>query len=150
MKICVTCSPGGHLTEALQILPALKKHKVFFYTIYTEHTKQILKSYKKYFISNPIRNPIKYLSVIASSFSTLIKERPRVIISFGAGPTLPISLLSKLLFGCKLIYVECSAQVYEPSLTGKIIYPFSDLFFVQWNYLKEKFGNKAIFGGLLI
>ena len=150
MKICVTCSPGGHLTEAIQILPILKKHQVVFYTIYTEHTKQILKKYKKYFINNPVRNPLKYLSVIASSVTTLIKERPKVIISFGAGPTVPISLLGKFLFGSKLIYVECSAQVYEPSISGKIIYPFADMFLVQWKYLKEKYGEKAIYGGLLI
>ncbi len=150
MKIGIACSPGGHLTEALQMLPILKKHRIFFYTIDMEHTRKSLKSYKRYLIKNPVRNPLKYISVIFSSISALIKEKPKVIISFGAGPTIPISLLGKLLFGCKLIYIECSAQVYEPSATGKIIYPFADLFFVQWKYLAGKFGDKAIYGGLLI
>ena len=150
MKVCISCSPGGHLTEALQILPSLKKHKVFFYTIDVEHTRKSLSKYKKYLIPNPVRNPLKYLFVILHSLTVLLKERPNAVISFGAGPSLPISLLGKLLFGSRLIYVECSAQVYEPSLTAKMIYPFADLFFVQWKYLKEKLGDKAIYGGLLI
>ena len=150
MKIGITCSPGGHLTEAMQILPILKKHKIFFYTIDIENTRKSLKKYKKYLIQNPVRNPIKYISVFFSSLVALINEKPKIIISFGAGPTVPISLLGKLLFGCKLIYIECSAQVYEPSISGKIIYPFADLFFIQWPYLKEKYGDKAVYGGLLI
>ena len=150
MKIGITCSPGGHLTEAMQMLPILKAHQIFFYTIDVEHTKKSLKNYKQYLIQNPVRNPLKYIFVIFSSFLTLIKEKPNVIISFGAGPTIPISLLGKLLFGSKLIYVECSAQVYEPSLSGRIIYPFADLFFVQWKSLKGKYGDRAIYGGLLI
>jgi len=150
MKIGIACSPGGHLTEALQMLPILDKHKIFFYTIDVEHTRKSLRKHRRYLIQNPIRNPLKYLSIIFSSLSVLIKENPKVIISFGAGPTVPIALLGKLLFGSKLIYIECSAQVYEPSLSGKILYPFTDLFFVQWRYLKEKYGDKAIYGGLLI
>jgi UDP-N-acetylglucosamine:LPS N-acetylglucosamine transferase len=115
-----------------------------------EHTRKSLGKYKRYLIQNTIKKPLKYLSVIISSLSILLKEKQKVIISFGAGPTVPIALLGKLLFGSKLIYIECSAQVYEPSLSGKILYPFSDLFFVQWRYLKEKYGDKAIYGGLLI
>lgn len=150
MKIGIACSPGGHLTEALQILPILNKHQIFFYTIDVEHTRKSLRKYKRYLIRNPIRSPLKYLSVIISSLSVLFKEKPKVLISFGAGPTVPIVLMGKFLFGSKLIFVECAAQVYKPSLSGKIIYPFADLFFVQWRYLKEKYGDKAIYGGLLI
>ncbi len=150
MKVCITCSPGGHLTEALQLLPILKKHKVFFYTIDVSHVKNSLKGYRKYLVSNPTRNPLKFFSVLLSSMAALIKEQPKAIISFGAGVTVPISLLGKILFGSKLIYVECSAQVHEPSLTGRILYNFADLFFVQWKYLKEKYGSKAIYGGLII
>ena len=150
MNVCIACSPGGHLTEALQLLPILKKHKAFFYTIDVAHVKDSLKGRTKYLVDNPTRNPLKFVSVLIKSLVALIKEQPKVIISFGAGVTVPISLLGKILFGSKLIYIECSAQVREPSLTGKILYNFADLFFVQWKYLKAKYGEKAIYGGLII
>jgi len=150
MKVCIACSPGGHFAESLQVLPIVKKHEVFYYTIDVPYIRQTLAKSKNYLVSNPTRNPLKYFFIILSSLFVLLKEKPDVIITFGAGVTVPIALLGKLLFGSKLIYVECSAQVYKPAMSGKLIYPFADLFFVQWKYLKDQYGKKAIYGGLLI
>jgi len=152
MKICIACSPGGHLIESLQLLPILRKHEVFFYTVDEYHVRKTLKKYRKYFGPRLLRNPLQifdYIKNIFKSISVLLKEKPYVIISFGAGETIPISVFGKL-FGRKLIYIECSAQVYTPSISGKILYPFADLFFVQWRYLLKKYGDDAIYGGLLI
>ena len=37
-------------------------------------------------------------------------------------------------------------MVKELSLSGKIIYPFADLFLVQWKELSKKY-KKAVYGG---
>ncbi len=150
MKICVSSSAGGHLAEALQIVSELKNHEIFFFTFYVNHIKRSLKKYLVYFTFNPRRNPLVYFRIILKSFLVLLKERPKIIISTGAGVTIPISILGKLLFRSKLIYTECSAQVFKPAITGKILYPFADLFFVQWKYLLKYYGKKAQYGGLLI
>ncbi len=100
---------------------------------------------KKYFI----------LTLLTALFATCNQtqkqntEKPNVIISTGSNITIPIFILGKLL-GCKTIYIECSAQVRTPSLSGKICYLFADLFIVQWKYLLNRYGNKAVYGGLLI
>lgn len=150
MKICIACSAGGHLTEALQIVPSIKNNDIFFYTFFVKHLQSSLKNYRVYYTTNPKRNPLSLFKIFLHSFFVLLKERPKVIISTGANVTVPISILGKLLFRSKLIYVDCSAQVYRPSLTGRILYWFSDLFFVQWKYLLKCYGKKAIYGGLLI
>lgn len=150
MKICIACSAGGHLIESFKILPVIKKYDFFYFTFFVEHLKKTLRKYKVYFTINPKRNPIKFLKVIFDSIKVLIKERPNVIISTGAGVTVPICLIGKLIFKTRIIYIECSAQVYKPSYTGRILYWFSDLFFVQWSYLTKVYGKKAIYGGLLI
>jgi len=150
MKICIACSSGGHLTEAMELLPIIKKHDVFFFTLEVEHIKKSLKKYRLYLSDDPKRNPVKFFRLFLNSMLVLIKEKPDLVISTGAGVTLPLSILSKILFGSKIIYIECSAQVFRPSLTGRIIYWFSDLFFVQWKSLLKFFGKKAIYGGLII
>lgn len=50
--------------------------------------------------------------------------------------------------GVKIIFSESFACVYHMSLTGKILYTFSDLFCVQWNDLKEKFPKAEYIGRL--
>lgn len=149
-NICIACSAGGHFAEAIQLLPILKKYDVFFFTFYVSHLKKSLDGYRVYYTLNPRRNPLIYLRIFLKSLYVLLKEKPKVIISTGAGSTVPISILGKLLFRTKLIYVDCSAQVRTPSLTGKIIYGIADLFFVQWKSLQQRYGEKAIYGGLLI
>jgi len=150
MKICITCSAGGHLVESLQIASTIKTHEIFYFTFFVEHLRETLRKYKTYFTINPRRNPIKFLKVIYDSFKVLMGEKPKVIISTGAGVTIPICILGKLLFRTKVVYVDCSAQAYKPSYTGKIVYWFADLFFVQWKHMVKRYGEKAMYGGLLI
>jgi len=148
--ICVTCSAGGHFAEAIQLLSLLKNYDVFFFTFYVSHIRKSLEGYKIYYTLNPKRNPLIYMRILLKSLFVLLKERPKVIISTGAGSTVPISILGKFFFRTKLIYVDCSAQVTHPSLTGRVIYNLADLFFVQWKGLAKKYGDKAVYGGLLI
>lgn len=150
MKICITSSAGGHLAEALQIAKELKNHKIFFFTFYVDHIKESLKNYTVHFTINPRRNVFSYFKTTLKSILVLLQEKPDIIISTGAGFTVPISIFGKFLFNSRLVYIECSAQVFKPALTGKILYPFTDLFFVQWEYLLKHYGKKAQYGGLLI
>jgi UDP-N-acetylglucosamine:LPS N-acetylglucosamine transferase len=59
----------------------------------------------------------------------------------------PFSVLGKLL-GKKVIFVEDYSRVSKASTSGKIIYRFSDLFFVQWPELKAVY-PKGIYAGRL-
>ena len=76
------------------------------------------------------------------------REKPDLLLSTGAGPAVPFALVAKL-FGIPIVFVEISAQVTEPSLTGKIMYHLADRFFYQWKSLDSYF-PKATYGGLLL
>jgi UDP-N-acetylglucosamine:LPS N-acetylglucosamine transferase len=78
----------------------------------------------------------------------LIRTRPRAVISTGPGPAVPASLLAKL-FGIKVIFIETGSRVFALSSSGKILYRFADLFFVQWPELLACC-PKAIFAGRLL
>jgi len=148
MKVCLACSGGGHLTEILFIRPFYKKHEHFFVTFKRPNTINLTKNERVHFIIDPKRNPIKLIKNIIQSFKIIIEERPDVIISTGAGVAVPICYFGKL-FGTKVIFIESFARIEKPGFAGRLVYPISDLFIVQWERLLE-FYPKAVYGGLLV
>ncbi|HNT06480.1 MAG TPA: hypothetical protein PKJ21_09930, partial [Anaerolineae bacterium] len=65
------------------------------------------------------------------SFRALVCFRPRAIISTGPGVAVPACILAKVL-GIRVIYIETGSRVFALSSSGRILYRFADLFFVQW------------------
>jgi beta-1,4-N-acetylglucosaminyltransferase len=146
-KIGLICSPGGHWVEVLQLIEAFEDYPFFFLT-YNEKTTRDMEN--TYYIENFAKHPF---SLITGTFRILyifLKERPRVLFSTGAEIAIPAFYIGKFLFRMKLVYLECSAQVYHPSLTGKWVYPITDLFLVQWEYLLNQYGPRAKHVGGLI
>ncbi len=146
-KIGLICSPGGHLVEALQLMEAFEDSPFFFLT-YKEKATLNLKN--THYVANLARNPLNLLVGVIKIFFIFLKERPRILFSTGAEIAVPSFYIGKLLFRTQLIYLECSAQVYHPSLTGRWVYPISDLFLVQWKSLLQRYGPKATYVGGLI
>ena len=50
------------------------------------------------------------------------------------------------IFGSKVIYVETFANMKTKTATGRLVYPISNLFVVQWESLKELYPD-AVVGG---
>lgn len=65
----------------------------------------------------------------------LEKKKPDLIISSGAAVAVPF-WLGKL-FGAKTVYIEIFDRIDKPTLTGKLVYPVTDKFIVQWEELKK-------------
>jgi len=144
-KVCLACSAGGHLTELLQLEQAWKEKPHYFVSDHRLNAIDLSKRENVYFVSCPRRNPLKLVLNFFQSIRILIKENPAAIISTGADTAIPTCLLAKL-FGKKVIFIESFCRIKEPSLSGKIMYRFSDKFFVQWEQNKEFFPN-AIYKG---
>ena len=77
----------------------------------------------------------------------LAQEKPQVVITTGALIAFPFCLLQKLRGG-KVVYIESFARVKDASLTGKLIYPFADLFLIQWESLAEVYPKAKYVGGI--
>ncbi len=54
------------------------------------------------------------------------------------------------LFGARVLYIECGAQVVHPSVTGRVMYWLADEFYVQWPELLAAYGCRARFVGSLV
>lgn len=76
------------------------------------------------------------------AWEILQKEKPDLIISCGAAVAVPFFYLGKL-FGAKLVYIEVFDRIDKPTVTGKMVYPVTDRFIVQWEEQKKVY-PKAI------
>jgi beta-1,4-N-acetylglucosaminyltransferase len=146
-KIGLICSPGGHFVEILQLLEAMEGYSTFFLT-YKE--KATLNRKDTYYLRNFVRTPFYFIVGILQILFIFLKERPKILFSTGAEIAIPSFYIGKFLFRTKLVYLECCAQVFTPSLTGRCVYPISDLFLVQWDPLLKQYGPKAKYVGGLI
>lgn len=98
------------------------------------------------FIRHAERDLLFFVNLL-ETWRILRRERPWVIVSTGAGPAVPFALIGKLL-GIPSIFVEISAQVTVPSLTGRIMAYLADTVFYQWRALARAF-PRGVYGGLL-
>lgn len=147
-KILMVASSGGHLEELLALKPLAEKYDTI---LLTEKTEYEVKGWQKktYLLPQANRKKIKsvlqYFVSIFRIIGILIKEKPDVVLSTGAMIAFPALLFGKL-FGKKIIFIECMFNVDEPTLTGKLVYKFADLFFVQWEEMLNVYPN-AVYGG---
>ncbi|MFA5976301.1 MAG: PssD/Cps14F family polysaccharide biosynthesis glycosyltransferase [Elusimicrobiota bacterium] len=145
-KIAIIASCGGHLTEARRLRPVYGKDDHFF-VINDRITLPPDMEGKTCFIRHSERDWL-FLVNLWEAWRILRRERPGLLLSTGAGPAVPFALVAKLL-RIPVIFVEISAQVTEPSLTGRVMYYLADRFFYQWKPLGRYF-PKAVYGGLLL
>lgn len=146
LKICLTCSHGGHLNELLQLMPAFEGHDTFFFC-YDAATTRVLP--RAYLVPNMARNVLEFVRNLGRLVRIFRKERPDLIVSTGAEIAIPAVLVGKL-FRARSIYIECGAQVEHPSVTGRVMYWLADALYVQWPELLQVYGPRARYAGSLI
>lgn len=143
LKVCLVGSSGGHLTHLYMLKPFWNHKKRFWVTFDKEDARSLLKGEKVYPCYYPTNRNVKNLirnSIIA--LKILWKEKPDLIISSGAAVAVPFFYFGKL-FGVKSIYIEVFDRIDKPTMTGKLVYPVSDIFIVQWEEQKRIY-KKAI------
>jgi UDP-N-acetylglucosamine:LPS N-acetylglucosamine transferase len=157
MNIYIVSSPGGHLNETLSMVEAFEDSNVYAITLDFPNMKDISFSCLKGIYKMPLwfNYSIKFglpITLLISFFSILrifLKHKPHMIFSTGSEIAVPAFLLGKFLFGAKVVYIECFTRIKSLSLTGKIVYRFSDRFLVQWPELAAQY-DKALYRGRLI
>jgi UDP-N-acetylglucosamine:LPS N-acetylglucosamine transferase len=75
-----------------------------------------------------LRNLVRNLALAVRAIR---RERPDVILSTGAALAVPFFIVGKLA-GVRLVYVESLTRTSSLSLSGRIVYPLANAFFVQW------------------
>lgn len=146
MKICLVCSHGGHLAEMLHLQEAFEGHETFFITYDSARTRELE---RKYLLRNIGKNLLLMACASIATFRILLKEKPKLIVSTGSEIAIPAFYLARIL-GIKTIFIESWTRVVQPTGTGRIVYPVSDVFLVQWERLLTKYGKKAKYEGAIV
>jgi len=148
IKICLVGSSGGHLTHLYMLKPFWKDKKHFWVTFDKEDARSILVGENVYPCYFPTNRSIKALiknSWIA--WKVIRKEKPNLIVSSGAAIAVPFFYIGKL-FGAKLCYIEVFDRIDKPTVTGKIVYPITDKFIVQWEEQKKVYPKAICLGSI--
>jgi beta-1,4-N-acetylglucosaminyltransferase len=158
IRLLAVLGEGGHTSQLLKLVRLLGDSYAYHYMICKEDS--LSESRIEY--AGPIyrvpRPRGKHSGILGSALRTVVAgiksiwilacARPYAIISAGPAVAVPVSLLGKLL-GIRIIFLESASRVTGLSLSGRIMYQWADLFFVQWPQLAEEL-PRAIFAGRLV
>lgn len=142
MKIGLVTSRGGHLFQTYQLRDWWIKCDRFWITGKGADSDYMLKGERVYYGYFPeSRNVVNAIKNFVLGFKLLIKEKPDVLFSCGAGIAPPIFLAGKVL-GIKLIFMEPYDFIAYSSLSGRLVAPIVDKLLVQ-HKCQLKFFKKA-------
>ena len=148
-KLCLVCSAGGHLFQLYLLKPWWEKYSRIWVTFKKADALSMLEGEKIYWAYYPTtRNLWNFLRNTILAIKVLFKEKPEVIVSTGSGVAVPFFWLGKL-FGAKTVYLEVYDRIFSPTLTGKLVYPVTDLFVLQWEEQRRFYPKGIYIGGLL-
>ena len=148
VKVCLVGSSGGHLTHLYMLEPLWKDWERFWVTFDKTDANSLLKDEKVYHCFYPTNRNIKNL--IKNTFlaiKVLVKEKPDLIISSGAAVAVPFFWIGKIM-GAKTIYIEVFDRINKPTLTGRLVYPITDKFIVQWDEMKKIYPKAINLGSI--
>jgi len=150
IRIGLITSRGGHLFQLNQLASFWKRYERFWVTDRGLDTDYFLKNEKVYYGFFPeSRNIINSIKNLFLALKVLSAEKPEVLISSGAGIAVPYFLIGKFFYKTRLIYIEPYDFIQYPSLTGKIVYNFVDLFLIQHHFQKKWYPKAEFWGKLL-
>lgn len=147
-RAMLVCSPGGHLLQLLRLEPAWEGMQTTWVTLPAADTDYLLREQRVIHGRGPTnRNLRALLHNLGLAWRAVRRERPDVILSTGAALAVPFFLFGKL-FGARLVFVESLTRTTSLSLSGRLVRPLSDAFFVQWPDLAR--AGRARFAGRLL
>lgn len=149
-KICFAASSGGHWEELMCLREIASAHDAFFVTeeggqandasLERIYTVPQINRHEKGFL-------LHFMTLFGTANRILKQEKPDFLITTGALMAFPFCVLAKFR-KTKVIYIESFARVNDRSLTGRLVYPFADLFLIQWETLQKLYPTAKYVGGI--
>jgi beta-1,4-N-acetylglucosaminyltransferase len=136
------------MVQAKQLSPIYEKYDHFYFTFKGGVADEMKSNSRVRTIPNIVKhNPISWVIGMILSAYFAVRERSDVVITTGAGVVVFFCIFAKLL-GAKLIFIESMANIEKPTLTARLLYPFANLFIVQWPGLAKYFPRAKYMGRL--
>jgi UDP-N-acetylglucosamine transferase subunit ALG13 len=159
LRVCLAGSGGGHVRQLLDLEPAWSPWDYFFITEDTALGRSLAQRHRTYFVPHYAAGQAKGGALFrmlrgavrnfVDSASAILRERPHVIISTGAGAVF-FSVLWARLIGARVVVVESFARFDHPSLFGRLAAPLAHDLVVQSAKLRSKYPRARVFDPLRI
>ena len=150
LRVCFAASSRGHLAKLRMLCPLMEQYDSFLVTEKTAY-RSAAEGMRCYYLLQVNRREVSFFPrLLVNALRSLricLAERPDVVVCTGVLATVPLCLLCKL-FKKKLVFIESYAKVERPTLTGKLLYPFADRFYIQWGELLEFYPKAVCVGGV--
>ena len=149
MKILIVTSSGGHLFKTFKLKPGWSRYERVWVTKKDGFSTDLLKREKVidgHFPEN--RNVLNFFRNLLLAIKVFLNEKPTLVFSMGAGVAPPFFFVAKIL-KIPTIFIETFISIERPTLSGKMIYPISDLFLVQ-NKKLQKIYKKSEYKGTIL
>ena len=148
-RVMLVCSPGGHLLQLLSLEPAYEDLEATWVTLPGADVEHLLAGRDVLVAHGPTnRSLVKLLKNLPFAWNAVRRSDPDVIVSTGAGLAVPFFVIGRLL-GRRLVYVESLTRSETLSISGRLVYPLADRFFVQWPQLARRHRKARYEGSVL-
>lgn len=154
LRLCLAASGGGHLRQLLDLQPVWSQHDYFFVTEDTALGRSLRDDHAVEFVAHygwgqaklgaPFRMIRGAVANLAGSIAILLRRRPQVVISTGAGAVFFTVLLARLL-GAQVIIIESFARFEHASLFGRMTSRIASAFVVQSAQLAQHYPKARFF-----
>lgn len=149
MRILFACSTGGHLDQLYRLRSWWESHDRAWVTFADPQSESMLRGERVYPAYSPTtRNVPNAVRNLGLALRVLRTERPDVVISDGAGVAVPFFVAARVA-GIRTAYLEVYDRIKRPTMTGRLCYPLSDLFLLQWPEQAELYPRGQVVGCLL-
>jgi len=149
MRILLVSSSGGHLLQLHRLDGWWRKHERLWVTFDTADAVSMLEGEDAVWAFRPTtRNLRNFVRNTLLAWRVLRRFRPTIVVSTGAGVAVPFFVIARFR-RIKTVYVEVYDRIDLPTLTGRLCYPFSDLFLLQWEEQQRFYPKGRLIGRLL-
>lgn len=139
MKLLLISSTGGHFNALCQLAPFWSQHDRTWVTFKSATTERFLANESVRWAFGPTnRNIPNLLRNLKLAVSVICGDRPDMVVSTGAGVAVPFIFLAKMM-GIKTVFIESFTRVDDLSLSAKLVLPFIDTLYVQWEQLQVRY-----------
>lgn len=138
--LCLAASGGGHVRQLLDLEPLWRDYPHFFVTEETSLGRSIARDHETAFVPHfalgqaRLGSPVKMLAAAlrsaARSARIVLRHRPRIVITTGAGSQLFVTLWARLL-GARIILIDSFARFDRPSAFARLAGPLAHLRIAQ-------------------
>lgn len=149
MKLLLIASTGGHLAQLLSLEEAWQGHDRRWVTFRKADAEAALAGEPVVWAYHPTtRHAGNALRNLVLAVRTLVGWRPDVVVSTGAGVAVPFFVIARVL-RIRTLYVEVFDRIDQRTLTGRMVYPMTDRFCLQWEQQRKGYPEGVVVGRAL-